>query len=55
MTNRRNSHPGFEAIAREIAARQGIPVKNARAILAKKTRAASEAAKRRNPRLRRVR
>ncbi len=48
-------HPGFAAVAREIARRQGIPIKNARAILAKSTRQAGPAAKRRNPRLLRVR
>jgi hypothetical protein len=55
MKSKRNTHPGFEAVARAIAARQGIPIKNARAILAKKTREASVGAKQRNPRLRRVR
>ena len=47
-------HPGFEAVARQIAKKEGIPLERARAILAKKTREASPAAKRRNPRLKRV-
>jgi len=47
-------HPGFEAVARKIARREGIPMENARAILAAATRRASPAAKRRNPRLKRV-
>jgi len=45
---------GFEANARRIAKRQGISMKRARAILAAGTRRASAAAKRRNPRLKRV-
>lgn len=49
------AHPGFKKVAQDIAARQGIPEERARAILAASTRRASEAAKRRNPRLRRVR
>jgi len=45
---------GFEANARKIAKEQGISLKRARAILAASTRRASPAAKRRNPRLKRV-
>lgn len=45
---------GFEANARRIAKREGIPMERARAILAAATRRASPEAKRRNPRLRRV-
>lgn len=45
---------GFEANAREIAKKQGISMKRARAILAASTRRASPAAKRKNPRLKRV-
>ena len=48
-------HPGFEAVARRIARREGVSMERARAILAAATRRASPAAKRRNPRLRRVR
>jgi len=47
-------HPGFQAVAQKIAARSGLPVSRAKAILAARTRAASPAAKRRNPRLKRV-
>lgn len=46
------AHPGFKAVQRKIAKRYGM--KRAGAILAAKTRGASEAAKRKNPRLRRV-
>jgi len=45
---------GFAANARKIAKRQGISMKRARAILAAGARRASAAAKRRNPRLKRV-
>jgi len=45
---------GFAANARNIAKRQGISLERARAILASATRRASPAAKRRNPRLKRV-
>lgn len=49
------AHPGFQAVAQRIARREDIPVARARAILAAATRRASPAAKRANPRLRRVR
>ncbi len=48
-------HPGFKAVAEMIARQQGIPLVQAQAILARRTREASAAAKRANPRLRRVR
>ena len=44
----------FKSVQAGIAKKQGIPLKNAGAILAKKTREASPAAKRKNPKLRRV-
>lgn len=47
-------HPGFKAVQSRIARRQGVSRKAAGAILAAATRRASPAAKRRNPRLRRV-
>ena len=47
-------HPGFQANQRAIAMSQHIPMKNAGAILAYGARHASAAAKRRNPRLNRV-
>ena len=49
------AHPGFEAVAAQIAKKQGVSLERARAILAARTRKASPAAKRRNPRLKRVR
>jgi len=45
---------GFENVAREIARKQGISLERARAILAARTRKASKAAKRKNPKLKRV-
>lgn len=48
----RRSHPGFKAVQRKIARKYGM--KRAGAILAGRTRRASSAAKRRNPRLGRV-
>jgi len=48
------AHPGFKAVQAKIAAKQGIPMKNAGAILAASSRKASPAAKKANPRLRRV-
>lgn len=47
-------HPGFKAVARKIASKQGVSMKQASAILASSTRKASSAAKKANPRLRRV-
>jgi hypothetical protein len=45
---------GFEKNASKIAKKQGVSKERARAILASSTRKASPAAKRKNPRLRRV-
>jgi len=47
-------HPGFKAVQAKIAAKEGIPAKNAGAILAASTRKASPAAKKANPFLKRV-
>lgn len=47
-------HPGFKAVQKKIAAREGVSMKAAGAILASSTRKASPAAKRANPRLKRV-
>jgi hypothetical protein len=48
------NNPGFAAVQKKIAKKQGIPVKNAGAILAASTRAASPAAKAKNPNLKKV-
>lgn len=47
-------HPGLEHIARHMAQSKHMPMDRARAILASAARNASPAAKRRNPRLKRV-
>lgn len=48
------NHPGFKNVQASIAKKSGIPMKNAGAILASSSRKASGAAKKKNPRLRRV-
>ena len=47
-------HPGFKAVQSEIASKEGVSEEAAGAILAKSSRGASAAAKRKNPRLNRV-
>lgn len=47
-------HPGFAAIANSIAKKSGISKDRANAILASKTRNASSSAKKKNPRLNKV-
>lgn len=47
-------HPGFKAVQSNIAKKQGISAKAAGAILAASTRKASATAKKKNPRLKRV-
>lgn len=47
-------HPGFQKVASMIAQKSGVPMQNAGAILASRTRDASKAAKKKNPRLNRV-
>ena len=48
------AHPGFKAVQAKIAAKSGVSQAAAGAILAASTRKAGAAAKRKNPRLRRV-
>lgn len=49
-----NKHPGFKAVSKSIQKREGVSAKAAGAILASATRKASPAAKKANPRLKRV-
>lgn len=49
-----NGHPGFAAVQDKIAAKEGISKDRAGAILASSSRHASAAAKRKNPRLNKV-
>jgi hypothetical protein len=48
------AHPGFKAVQAKMAKKQGISKKRAGAILAYGARHASAAAKRKNPRLKKV-
>jgi hypothetical protein len=54
MAAKKKAHPGFKAVQNQIAQRQGISKKRAGAILASQGRKASPAAKKRNPRLKRI-
>ena len=54
MARKKKVVRGFEANARRIAKERGISLERARKILAASTRRASPAAKRKNPRLKRV-
>lgn len=47
-------HPGFKKVAKGIASKEGIPLKNANAILANAARNAGTKAVKANPRLKRV-
>lgn len=47
-------HPGFQAVQKHIAEMEHLPMENAGAILASSSRKASPAAKKKNPRLNRV-
>lgn len=49
------AHPGFKAVQEQIARERGVSKERAGAMLAASTRRASAAAKRANPRLKRVR
>jgi hypothetical protein len=47
-------HPGFQKVAAKVAAKEGIPMKNARKIIAASGRDASKKAKLKNPVLKRI-
>jgi hypothetical protein len=47
-------HPGFKAVQAKIAKKQGVSKESAGAILASATRGASAAAKKKNPKLKKV-
>lgn len=51
---KRMKHPGFSAVANNIASREGVSQKAAGAILAASTRRAGSSARKANPRLNRV-
>ena len=48
------SHPGFKAVQNKIAKQQGVSKQAAGAILASATRKASASAKKKNPKLKKV-
>ena len=54
MATSKGKHPGFQAVQSRIARKQGVSKDRAGAILAAGSRKASAAAKRKNPRLRKV-
>ncbi len=47
-------HPGFKAVQAKIAKKEGVSKKSAGAILASASRGASKAAKKANPKLKKV-
>lgn len=51
---KKKAHPGFKAVAKKIAAKQGVSKESAGAILAAGARKASKAAVRANPNLKKV-
>lgn len=50
----KKAHPGFAAVQKKIAAKQGVSMKSAGAILAASARKASPAAVKANPRLKKI-
>lgn len=50
----KKAHPGFKAVQKKIAKKQGIPLESAGAILAAGARKASKKAVKANPRLKKV-
>jgi hypothetical protein len=48
------AHPGFKAVAKQISEKEELPEDRAKAILASRTRKASPAARKKNPRLNQV-
>jgi hypothetical protein len=47
-------HPGFKAVATSISRKEKVPIERAYAILASRSRDASAMAKKRNPKLKKV-
>jgi hypothetical protein len=54
MERMKEKHPGFAKVASKIAKKEGVPMKNAKAIVAATSRRASEKAKMANPMLKKV-
>lgn len=55
MAASKKKHPGFAKVQGSIAAKEGVSMRDAGAILAASTRRASAGAKNANPRLKKVR
>lgn len=53
-TKKTKKHPGFKKVAAKISKKEGVSKKRAGAILASATRKASPKAKRKNPKLKKV-
>lgn len=51
---KKKAHPGFKAVQKQIAKKEGVPADQAGAILASAARKASPAAKKANPALKNV-
>ena len=51
---KKKAHPGFKAVQKQIAKKQGVGMERAGAILAAGARKAGKKAKKANPRLKRV-
>ena len=54
MAAKKKTHPGFKAVQKQIAKKQGVGMERAGAILAAGARKASKKAVKANPRLKRV-
>jgi len=54
LAKKSKKHPGFKKVAGRIAAQEGVSKERASAMLAASTRNASKKAKKKNPRLKRV-
>lgn len=50
----KKAHPGFKTVAKKVAAKQGVPMERANAIVAAGARKASKKAVAANPRLKRI-
>lgn len=54
MAKKSKAHPGFKAVQEKIAEKQGVSKERAGAILAASSRKASAGAKKKNPKLKKV-
>jgi hypothetical protein len=54
MMKKNKKHPGFKAMSKEMAQKEGMPMMNASSMLASSSRKASPIAKKKNPRLKKV-